>query len=109
MSPEELQKTALDAISQLWPGLDLRKLRRGSKDQEIVFARWVLTDLLHTQAGLSRRIVAELLNWRSSGSVAYAASALMRDVETNRVRAQRVSEAESLFRRLLEGRALTLA
>ena len=69
-----------------------------------VWPRWVFVHLLMREAGLSRRIVIDLLNWRSGGTLVSALKALDRDCAQNRKRAQQLADAVALFRQLLQKR-----
>ena len=102
MSPDELQKLALQVIGKLWPAVELQTLRSGDHDWGVVFARWTFVHLLHREAGLSRRLTSEAVNWRTVSTLVSAMKALDCDVATNRTRARQLGEAVKLFRQLLQ-------
>jgi hypothetical protein len=69
-----------------------------------VWPRWVFVCLLIREAALSRRMVIDLVNWRSVSTLVYALKALDRDCAQNRKRAQQLADAVALFRQLLQKR-----
>jgi len=94
----------VSCVTQLWPGVGLRELRSHCKEMHLVWARWVFAHLLIREAALSRRIVIDLVNWRSGSTLVSALKALDCECAQNRKRAQQLVDAVTLFRQLLQKR-----
>jgi hypothetical protein len=104
MNEDEISKAAVSCVTKLWPGIGIRELRSHCREMDQVWARWVFVHLLIREAALSRRIVIDLVNWRSGAMVVYALKALDCECAQNRKRAQQLADAVVLFRQLLQKR-----